>query len=61
VPGNQAQRRQRDRSGEAECRAQAGQERERRDREAADLERPAAVRQSAAVEVARVAEELPEN
>ena len=58
VPGGQAQRGPRDRSGESERRAQAEQERERRDRAAADLERAAAVRQSAAVEVAREAEEL---
>jgi hypothetical protein len=58
VPGGQAQRGQGNRSREAERRAQAEQERERRDREAEELERAAAVRQSAAVEVAREAEEL---
>jgi hypothetical protein len=58
VAGGQAQRGQRDRPGEAKHRAQAEQERERRDREAADLERAAAGRRSAAVEVAREAEEL---
>jgi hypothetical protein len=58
VPGDQAQRGQRARSREAKRRAQAVQERERRDREAEELERAAAVRQSAAVEAAREAEEL---
>jgi hypothetical protein len=59
VPGGPAQRGQEGvRSREAVCRAQAEQKRERRDREAAELERAAAVRQSAAIEVAREAEEL---
>jgi hypothetical protein len=58
VPGGQAQRGQGNRSREAERRAQAEQERERRDRQAEELERAAAVRQSAAIEVAREAEEL---
>jgi hypothetical protein len=58
VPGGQAQRGQGDRSGEAKRRARAEQERERHDREAVELERAAAVRQSAAVEAAREAEEL---
>jgi hypothetical protein len=58
VPGGQAQRGQGDRAGEAERRARAEQERERHDREAAELQRAAAARQSAAVEAAREAEEL---
>ena len=58
VPEGQAQRGQGAPSQEAERRVEAEQERERRDREAEELERAAAVRQSAAAEVAREAEEL---
>jgi hypothetical protein len=58
VPGGPVQGGQGTGSREAERRAKAEQERERRDREAEELERAAAVRQSAAIEVAREAEEL---
>jgi hypothetical protein len=58
VPEGQAQRRPRPASLEAERRARAQQAREQRDREAEELQRVAAVRQSAAVEAAREAEEL---
>ena len=58
VPEGQAQHSQGAPSREGERRAQAEQAPERRDREADELERAAAVRQSAAVEAAREAEEL---
>jgi hypothetical protein len=58
VPGGPAQPGRGAGSRAADRRAQAQQVRERRDREAEELERVAAVRQSAAADVAREAEEL---